>query len=72
MDSKRIYLGFSALVVLALVLTGWQFIQRPYTFRGSLIDPPVKIIKHSVSTMNSLSELLLIMSLSCIISSLLF
>ncbi len=41
MKSKYILLGLGVLVGVALILTAWQYIQLPYTFRGSLIDPPV-------------------------------
>lgn len=33
----------------ALILTGWQYIQLPYTFRGSLIDPPVQAADFELS-----------------------
>jgi len=41
MKSRYILLGLGVLVGVALILTGWQYFQPAYTFRGSLIDPPV-------------------------------
>lgn len=41
MRSKYLLLGVGVLTGVALLLMGWQFFQRPYEYRGSLIDPPV-------------------------------
>jgi protein SCO1 len=52
MRSKYFLLGVGVLLGVALVLTGWQFIQRPYTFRGSLIDPPVPAADFELTDQN--------------------
>lgn len=40
MKTKMLYLGIGAVLVAAL-LVGFQLSRRPYTYRGSTIDPPV-------------------------------
>ena len=40
MKTKMLYLGIGAVLVAAL-LVGFQLSRRPYTYRGSKIDPPV-------------------------------
>jgi protein SCO1/2 len=52
MKTKYFLLGVGVLLGVALVLTGWQFIQRPYTFRGSLIDPPVPAADFELTDQN--------------------
>lgn len=34
--------GFGGILVVLLILVGWQVVSRPYTFQGSLIEPPIK------------------------------
>lgn len=34
--------GFGGIIVVLLILVGWQVVSRPYTFQGSLIEPPIK------------------------------
>ena len=41
MKSKYLILGVGVALGIALLLVGWQYSLRPYTFRGSTIDPPV-------------------------------
>lgn len=52
MKNKYFLLGVGVLLGVALILTGWQFIQRPYTFRGSLIDPPVPAADFELTDQN--------------------
>jgi protein SCO1/2 len=40
------------LLGVALMITGWQYIRLPYTFRGSLIDPPVPAADFELTDQN--------------------
>jgi protein SCO1/2 len=52
MKSKYIILGLGVLLGVALMITGWQYIRLPYTFRGSLIDPPVPAADFELTDQN--------------------
>ncbi len=41
MKSRMLYLGVGILIGLGLLLVGWQISNRPYKFKGSLIEPPI-------------------------------
>lgn len=41
MKSKLPLFGFGLLVGVIVLWAGWKFLDRPYTFRGSVIDPPM-------------------------------
>ena len=51
MKTKMLYLGIGAALV-AVLLVGFQFIQRPHTYRGSLIDPPVPAADFELTDQN--------------------
>ena len=51
MKTKMVYLGIGAALV-AVLLVGFQFIQRPHTYRGSLIDPPVPAADFELTDQN--------------------
>ena len=41
MKTKYGFLGIGIVLGLALMLVGWKVLAQPYTYQGSLIDPPV-------------------------------
>ena len=41
MKTKYGLLGIGIVLGLALMLVGWKVLEQPYTYQGSLIDPPV-------------------------------
>jgi protein SCO1/2 len=49
MQTRFLQAGVGVLVGLVVVLLGWQFFDKPYTFRGSLIDPPAPAFDFSLS-----------------------
>ena len=51
MKTKMVYLGIGAALV-AVLLVGFQFMQRPHTYRGSLIDPPVPAADFELTDQN--------------------
>jgi protein SCO1 len=43
MKSRSWWLGVGAVIGLILILTGWKVFAQPYTYQGSLIDPPAPV-----------------------------
>lgn len=52
MRSKYFMFGVGILVGIGLLLVGWRFVQFPYTFRGSLIDPPIPAADFELTNQN--------------------
>jgi len=48
MRTKWLFFLSCGLVALGMVLTAWKLLERPHTYRGSLIDPPVKAADFSL------------------------
>jgi len=44
MKSRIWWLGVAGVIGVVLILTGWKLIARPYTFQGSVIDPPAPVV----------------------------
>lgn len=55
MKSKYIFLGIGVLLGVALMILGMEYIRLPYTFRGSLIDPPVQAADFELPDQNGQS-----------------
>lgn len=43
MKSRLMWIGVGGVVGIVLILTGWKVFARPYTYQGSLIDPPAPL-----------------------------
>lgn len=42
MRSKNLIIGVGVLLGISVILVGWQLFPRSYTYRGSLIEPPIQ------------------------------
>ena len=51
MKTKMLYLGIGAVLV-AVLMVGFRYVQRPHTFRGSLIDPPAPATDFQLTDQN--------------------
>jgi protein SCO1/2 len=52
LKSNWLYLGAGLLLGLVIVLGGWLFYDRTYTYTGSLIDPPAKAADFTLQDQN--------------------
>ena len=52
LKSNWLYLGAGVLLGLVIVLGGWLFYDRNYTYTGSLIDPPAKAADFTLQDQN--------------------
>lgn len=44
MRAKYLVFGVGVLLGISVMLAGWRFFPRSYTYRGSLIDPPIQAV----------------------------
>jgi protein SCO1/2 len=54
MKSRLAILGLGVIIGLGLMLVAWQVFSRPYTYQGSLIDPPVPAADFTLTDQNGL------------------
>ena len=52
LKSNWLYLGAGLLLGLVIILGGWLFYDRTYTYTGSLIDPPAKAADFTLQDQN--------------------
>ena len=49
---RYLLIGVGGLLGVVFILVGWQALSRPYTFQGSLIDPPIEAADFELTDQN--------------------